>query len=83
MTIKHIRIFVTVYQEESITRAAEQLGMTQPATSLAIRELETHYQTKLFERSGRGFRQAENRLQYQYWLLYHAAANQPLFQTIP
>lgn len=56
MTIKHIRIFVTVYQEESITRAAEQLGMTQPATSLAIRELETHYQTKLFERSGRGIR---------------------------
>lgn len=56
MTIKHIRIFVTVYQEESITRAAEQLGMTQPATSLAIRELETYYQTKLFERSGRGIR---------------------------
>ena len=56
MTLKHIKIFVTVYQEESITRAAEKLHMTQPATSLAIRELEEYYHTKLFERSGRGIR---------------------------
>ena len=56
MTLKHIRIFVTVYQEESITRAAEKLHMTQPATSLAIREMEEYYHTKLFERSGRGIR---------------------------
>jgi len=47
---------VTVYQEESITRAAEKLHMTQPATSLAIREMEEYYHTKLFERSGRGIR---------------------------
>lgn len=56
MTLKHIRIFVTVYREESITRAAEKLHMTQPATSLAIREMEEYYHTKLFERSGRGIR---------------------------
>lgn len=30
--------------------------MTQPATSLAIREMEEYYHTKLFERSGRGIR---------------------------
>ena len=59
MTLKHLRIFVTVYQEESITHAAQKLGMTQPATSLAIRELEEYYQTKLFERSGRGIRITE------------------------
>ena len=45
-----------MYQEESITRAAEKLHMTQPATSLAIREMEEYYHTKLFERSGRGIR---------------------------
>lgn len=56
MTLKHIRIFVSVYQEESITRAAEKLHMTQPATSLAIHEMEEYYHTKLFERSGRGIR---------------------------
>jgi DNA-binding transcriptional LysR family regulator len=54
MTLKHIRIFVTVYQESNITKAAQRLGITQPAASLAIKELENHYQTKLFERSGRG-----------------------------
>ena len=47
---------MTLYQEESITRAAEKLHMTQPATSLAIREMEEYYHTKLFERSGRGIR---------------------------
>ena len=47
---------MTVYQEESITRAAEKLHMTQPASSLAIREMEEYYHTKLFERSGRGIR---------------------------
>ena len=59
MTLKHLTIFVTVYQEKSITDAAKKLGMTQPAVSLAIRELENHYQTKLFEKSGRGIRMTE------------------------
>lgn len=59
MTLKHIRIFVTVYQEKSITRAAGCLKMTQPATSLAIKELEEYYHTKLFERNGRGIRSTQ------------------------
>lgn len=59
MTIKWIKIFVTVYQEESVTGAARKLKMTQPATSLAIRELEDYFNTKLFERSGRGIRPTE------------------------
>ena len=59
MTLKHIKIFVTVFQEKSITRAARQLSMAQPAVSLAIRELESYYDTKLFERSGRGIRATE------------------------
>ena len=31
MTLKHLRIFVTVYQEMNITKAADLLHMTQPA----------------------------------------------------
>ena len=42
MTIRHLEIFVQVYREQSITRAAEKLYMTQPAVSVAIRELENH-----------------------------------------
>ena len=53
MTIRHLEIFVQVYREKSITRAAEKLYMTQPAVSVAIRELEKHYGVALFERLGR------------------------------
>ena len=50
MTVKHMRVFVTVYQEMNITRAAEKLHMTQPAVTRSIQELESHYGIHLFER---------------------------------
>ena len=53
MTIRHLEIFVQVYREKSITRAAEKLYMTQPAVSVAIRELENQYDVALFVRLGR------------------------------
>jgi len=53
VTIRHLQIFRTVCSCLSITRAAELLNMTQPAVSIAVRELETHYQTRLFDRIGR------------------------------
>ncbi len=53
MTFRHLEIFLQVYRLESITRAAESLHLTQPAVSVAIRELERHYGVVLFERLGR------------------------------
>ena len=53
MTLKHLRIFAEVCRMESITEAAKILNMAQPAVSNAIRELETFYQVKLFERMNR------------------------------
>lgn len=50
MTIRHLRIFVRVYQLQSITQAAEALHLTQPAVSRAIAELESCYGLRLFER---------------------------------
>lgn len=50
MTIKHLRIFVTVYQHLNITHAAQLLHMTQPAVTRAIQELERYYDICLFER---------------------------------
>ena len=43
MTLRHLTIFRAVCQTESITLAAEHLNMTQPAVSLAVRELEDFY----------------------------------------
>ena len=42
MTIRHLRIFVTVCQCGSITEAARQMYVAQPSVSLAIGELERH-----------------------------------------
>jgi DNA-binding transcriptional LysR family regulator len=50
MTIRHLKIFVAVCRRNSITGAAEKLYMTQPAVSLAIKELEESYGVKLFDR---------------------------------
>ncbi len=50
MTIRHMRIFTAVYQEMSITKAADRLHMTQPAVTRAVQELENYYGIRLFER---------------------------------
>lgn len=53
MTLRHIKIFVSVFQHESITKAANDLHLAQPSVSFAIRELEDYYGIHLFERIGR------------------------------
>ncbi len=45
-----MRIFLEVCRTMNVTRAAENLYMTQPAVSRAIREIEQTYSTRLFER---------------------------------
>ncbi len=50
MTLRHLRIFVAVCEERSMTKAGQKLFMTQPTVSFAVKELEQHYQTKLFDR---------------------------------
>lgn len=53
MTIRHMKIFLQVYETENITRAAELLHMTQPAVTRAIQEIEHYYGVCLFERANR------------------------------
>ena len=53
MTLRHLQIFKTVCEKMSVTAAAEALGMTQPAVSIAVRELEGFYGVRLFDRIGR------------------------------
>lgn len=53
MTTRHLKIFMAVYIDRSMTAAAKKLYMTQPSVSQAIRELEEHYGTPLFERLSR------------------------------
>lgn len=53
MTIRHLRVFLTVYQTQNVTRAAQQLHMTQPTVTRAVQELERYYGVRLFERINR------------------------------
>ena len=53
MTFRHLEIFMSVYQNQSITKASKELHISQPSVSLAIKELEEKYQTPLFDRMNR------------------------------
>ena len=54
MTIRHMLIFRSICENGyNSTKAAEVLHMTQPAVSLAIKELEQYYGVHLFDRIGR------------------------------
>lgn len=69
MTLRHIRIFVAVYQANSITAASAALHLAQPSVSLAIRELEEYYGVRLFDRMNRRLYITESgRKLYEYAL---------------
>lgn len=53
MTLEQLRIFVTVADLLHFTRAAESLGLSQPAVSAAIAALEAEHGLRLFDRIGR------------------------------
>lgn len=50
MTIRHLKIFIAVAETGKMNLAAEQLYLSQPTVSQAVRELEEHYHVLLFER---------------------------------
>ena len=50
MELRTLKYFVAVAKEESMTRAAEKIPITQPALSRAIQSLETELGQKLFKR---------------------------------
>jgi LysR family transcriptional regulator, hydrogen peroxide-inducible genes activator len=56
MEIHQLRCFSAIVRAGSFTRAAEQLGITQPSLSQQIRKLEEQVGSPLFERLGRSIR---------------------------
>ncbi len=53
INLHRLQAFCAVVDEQSITRAAERLVVTQPVVSRLVAELERHYQTRLLMRRGR------------------------------
>ena len=50
MNLRHLKIFVTVAECGKMRMAADKLHITQPSVSQAIKELESYYGIKLFDR---------------------------------
>src|SRR5690606_7620100 len=53
LNLDHLRIFLDVIELGSFSAAAQKHGLTQPAVSLQIRQLERRYGLRLAERVGR------------------------------
>lgn len=56
MDIRALRYFVEVVRQNSFTRAAQVLFVTQPTISKMVRQLETELGTPLLNRQGKSFR---------------------------
>ncbi len=52
-SIRQLEAFVHVYHLGSVTRAADRMHITQSAVSVLIRQLETNFRAKLFDRTTR------------------------------
>jgi len=67
INLDQYRVFLETARCKSFTKAAEQLFITQPAVSQAIRQLEEYLDAKLFSRSPRGVTlTGEGELLYRY-----------------
>lgn len=59
MDIRHLRYFVTIAEEGSLSKAAERLRVAQPALSQHVRNMERDLRTELLFRSSRGVQLTE------------------------
>jgi DNA-binding transcriptional LysR family regulator len=53
MDIHQLKVFVSVFQEKSFSKASQKLHLTQPTISAHIKALEEEYKCKFFDRLGR------------------------------
>src|SRR5699024_10955317 len=82
MTLRHMKIFVTVFQQGSITGAARKLHLAQPSVSLAVKELENYYGLRLFERIGRHISPTEGGKEFYGYAIHIVSLFQEMEQKM-
>lgn len=58
-SVRQLRAFAAVCQLGGASAAADRLGITQPAVTMLLRQLEDRFSVKLFDRTGRQLRMTE------------------------
>lgn len=58
-TLRQLEVFIATAHTENISRAAEELSMSQSAASGALKELEKQFSIELFERAGKRLKLSE------------------------
>lgn len=66
ITLRQIQAFLAVAELGSFTRAADRLGMSQPALSQLVRELEGHIGLRLVDRTTRRTEVAESAVDFEH-----------------
>lgn len=56
MTLRELKVFVSVYENQSISKAAERLYMTQPTLTRIIQNIESEVGSQLFKRTRDGIK---------------------------
>ena len=60
MELRHLKYFVTIAEEGTVSRAAERLNISQPAVSRQLRDLEEELGAPLFIRNSQGLTLTES-----------------------
>lgn len=82
MTLRHLKIFVTVCELGTVTAAGEKLYIAQPSVSLAISELEAYYGVKLFDRISKRLYITETGRQFLHYATHVVALFDEMEQGI-
>lgn len=72
MTIRHLKIFISVVDNKTMSNAAKKMFISQPSVSQAIREIEEYYSIRIFERLSQRLyltKDGENLLKYSRYIV--------------
>ncbi len=64
MTLHQLRIFICVAKYLKVSRAANELHVSQPAVSQGLRLLEDEFNLKLYSKTNHGIRLTEDGLRF-------------------